>query len=266
MNETILPNGRKIFEINEHETKFVYNEIFVERVYERRTVNLEPDLVIFDIGANIGLFALYAAERYPSSQIFCFEPAPGCNAALRMNVAPFGERVRVFDVAMGPNFGEARFTYYPNNTIMSGLLADRERDRSALITSIHSDYEIKTGKKLENRMAEILLDDKLDDPIEFKCDMRTFSSIMDSENIARVGLAKIDVECAENLVLDGIVDQHWPKIDNFSIEVHDLGHDEPARMRDRIASKGFDVELFASPALAKSGIFELFARRRAQVA
>ena len=89
---------------------------------------------------------------------------------------------------------------------------------------------------------------------------------MDSENIARVGLAKIDVECAENLVLDGIVDQHWPKIDNFSIEVHDLGHDEPARMRDRIVSKGFDVELFASPALAKSGIFELFARRRAQVA
>jgi len=262
MNETILPNGRKIFEINNHETKFVYNEIFVDRVYESHGLSLEPGSAIFDIGANIGLFALYAAERFPASKLYCFEPAPLCHAALLENVAPLGERVRVFDVAMGPAVGETEFTYYPNNTIMSGLLVDTDRDRVALISSIQTDYEIKTGRKLEDRMAEILLEDKLDDPITFKCPVRTFSSMMDAENVARVALAKIDVECAENLVLDGIEDRHWPKIDNFIIEVHDLGHNEPQRMRERIASKGFDAELFAAPALAKSGIYEIYARRR----
>jgi hypothetical protein len=45
MNETILPNGRKIFEINNHETKFVYNEIFVDRVYESHGLSLEANRV-----------------------------------------------------------------------------------------------------------------------------------------------------------------------------------------------------------------------------
>ena len=248
--------------INDDETKFLYNEIFVERIYDQHDMNLGQHPIILDVGANIGLFALYAAERFPTSVIYCFEPAPPCLAALRKNVAILGERARIIGAALGASPCESQFTYYPNHTIMSGLLANAERDHRTLLTSIQSDYELKTGEPLEVRMAETLLADKLADPVMFNCQVRTLSSVMDLENIPRVALAKIDVECVEDLVLDGIEERHWSKIDNFRIEVHDQGHDEPMSMRNRIESKGFDAELFQTPNLRSSGVYEIVARRR----
>jgi FkbM family methyltransferase len=262
MKETTLPNGLKVTVINDDETKFLYNEIFVEGIYDEHDIDLGQDPVILDVGANIGLFALYAAKRFPTSVIYCFEPAPPCLAALHKNVAMLGERARIIGAALGASACESQFTYYPNHTIISGFLANAERDHRTLLTSIQADYELKTGKLLEVRMAEMLLADKLDDPVMFNCQVRTLSSVLDLENIPRVALAKIDVECAEDLVLDGIEDRHWWNIDNFLIEVHDQGHDEPMRMRNRIESKGFDAELHATPNLTSSGVYEIVARRR----
>ena len=262
MKEISLPNGWNIFAINDDETKFLYNEIFTDGVYEKYNFHLGSDPVILDVGANIGLFALYLKERYPTSTVYCLEPAPLCLEALRRNVAAQGDRVHVIEAAVGASPGVTQFTYYPNHTIISGLMADADRDHHALVTSIQADYELRTGKPLELRMAEMLLNDKLDDPVRFDCRVTTLSTVLEEHEISRVALVKIDVECAENFVLDGIEDRHWPRFDNFLIEVHDQGGDEPELMRRRLESKGFDASLFAEPNLAKSGIYAMVATRK----
>jgi len=261
MNQTKLPNGLQIYEINKHETKFVYKEIFVDKVYDRHDFALEPNSIVFDIGANIGMFALYAFGKFPQPKLYCFEPAPHCREVLALNVAQFGDNVKVIGAALGAEPGEVEFTYYPNNTIMSSLVADLDRDQRAVAASLQAEYELRSGEPIDERFLSHLVSRKLENGVKFMCPVTTVSAVMDAEHIARIALAKIDVECAETMVIDGIEDRHWDNIDHLVIEVHDQGHDEPRKLRERIEARNFAVELFKTPILLDSDIYELSAKR-----
>ena len=65
-----------------------------------------PRPVILDIGANVGGFALWAANRWPNSEIFCYEPVPGNFELLKINVSNFKKpgarsRIHVNNFAIG---------------------------------------------------------------------------------------------------------------------------------------------------------------------
>src|SRR5439155_465432 len=57
-----LPNGMPIIHRNPSETGFVFREIFEEHSYLRHGVTLKPGDCVFDVGANIGLFTLFASQ------------------------------------------------------------------------------------------------------------------------------------------------------------------------------------------------------------
>jgi FkbM family methyltransferase len=48
---------------------------------------------VFDVGANIGLFALWVHDRHPHSKIYCFEPSPATQMLLEENVGELSEMV-----------------------------------------------------------------------------------------------------------------------------------------------------------------------------
>jgi 31-O-methyltransferase len=203
---------------------------------------------------------------FPKPKLWCFEPAPHCREVLALNVARLGDDVKVVGAALGAKPGELSLTYYPNNTIMSSLVADLERDRRAVAASLRAEYEQRAGEPLDERFLPDMVAKKLGDGVTVACPVTTVSAMIDAEAIPRIGLLKIDVECAENLVLDGIEDRHWGLIDHLVIEVHDQGGDEPRRMRERIEARGFEVDLDQAPILAQSDIYELWARRSDPVA
>ncbi|MGO4758500.1 AMP-binding protein, partial [Streptomyces sp. 2MCAF27] len=58
-----LPNGLPVFHHNRSETDFVYEEIFTNLEYLRHGVTIRDGDTIVDIGANIGLFTLFAGVR-----------------------------------------------------------------------------------------------------------------------------------------------------------------------------------------------------------
>lgn len=70
---------------------------------------IEPK-VIFDVGANIGVAALYFAARYPEAQIFCFEPLPANVELLCRNTGRNTDRIRVFPRGLSDVAGT--FTYH----------------------------------------------------------------------------------------------------------------------------------------------------------
>lgn len=49
-------------------------------------VDGESDLVFYDIGANIGIYSLYAASRFPSAKILAFEPDSQSFSSLAQNI------------------------------------------------------------------------------------------------------------------------------------------------------------------------------------
>ena len=51
----------------------LYNEVTVEDCYHLKTINFSPD-IIFDIGANVGVFTRYARTLFPSAMIIAVEP------------------------------------------------------------------------------------------------------------------------------------------------------------------------------------------------
>ena len=65
---------------------WVADEVLLEQVYQLETVPFVPDTVL-DLGANIGLFTLLAARRWPQANFVCVEPHPTTFSFLCDNLA-----------------------------------------------------------------------------------------------------------------------------------------------------------------------------------
>jgi Methyltransferase FkbM domain len=70
--------------------------------------------------------------------------------------------------------------------------------------------------------------------------LTTISAAMRLYGISTVDLAKIDVEGAEWVVLEGIDEADWPRIRQLALELHDVD-DRIARKRDLLETKGYRV-------------------------
>lgn len=81
------------------------HEIFCRRIYP-----VDPgSRVIVDVGANIGISALYFLTEAPGARCHLFEANPALIERLRDNVRPFSERVAIEDVALGTFDGTVAF-------------------------------------------------------------------------------------------------------------------------------------------------------------
>jgi hypothetical protein len=70
------------------------------------------------------------------------------------------------------------------------------------------------------------------------CELKTLSSIIESENIQKIDLLKIDCEGAEWDVLTGIKEADWLRIKSIVIEVHDT-ENRVQKVKELFAKKGF---------------------------
>lgn len=68
------------------------------------------DDVFFDVGGNVGLFALYAALRHPRVSVVVFEPEYANLHLLRDNVAAnrLGDRIQIYPFALSDTTGVSR--------------------------------------------------------------------------------------------------------------------------------------------------------------
>ncbi|MBC7489763.1 MAG: FkbM family methyltransferase [Glaciimonas sp.] len=256
-----MPNGMRVAEINNHETVFLYDEIFIQEVYSSYGLKLNSGSCVLDIGANIGMFSLYAAQKFEKVRILCFEPAPHCLDRLRINLESLGDSVKIFPTALGDTVGEVEFSYYPGYSILSGMFADEEQDLAVLRAGAQTQYIKKYAVAPSGRELEILVGSKLNGRQKFLCPITTLSHIIASECIEHIDLAKIDVERAENAILQGILEEDWPKIDQLVIEVHDQGKREHEVMASMLKDRGYLTDIFVEPTMENSSIYVVVARR-----
>jgi FkbM family methyltransferase len=79
---------------------------------------LRPSDTVWDVGANVGVYAAQFADR-GAANVICFEPAPAAVTALRSRFSQ-GSRVRIVPIALSNQRGSAAFAAdgaSPNNQI-----------------------------------------------------------------------------------------------------------------------------------------------------
>lgn len=82
--------------------------------------------VLLDVGANIGYVTACFLTRTPKSTAICIEPQPGIVDLLRANMAQFGSRAHINQVALSDRSGELRFHVDPKNRGASPLSEEGE--------------------------------------------------------------------------------------------------------------------------------------------
>ena len=74
----------EIYCINEGEARATLHEIFVDKLYLQGGVSILPGDIVLDVGANIGVFTLFAAKQ--GAQVYAYEPVPPTFEVLQHNI------------------------------------------------------------------------------------------------------------------------------------------------------------------------------------
>ncbi|MEM7351130.1 MAG: amino acid adenylation domain-containing protein, partial [Acidobacteriota bacterium] len=251
-----LPNGLPVVHKNRGETAFLYQELFEDQAYKRHGIDLVPGACVFDVGANIGLFALYAAQQWPGARVYAFEPLPPLFEVLDLNLDLYGIPGGRFAYGLGSERGEVRFEYFPHASILSGRHVDGSDERQTV-----KRFLLGRDEGLSEREIEELLAERLEHET-YTCQVKPLSEVIREEGIERIDLLKVDVEKSELEVLRGIAASDWPKIRQVVVEVHDQ-HGRMEAIRELLARHGFEVVVEQDRSLAGTELFNLYARRTA---
>lgn len=164
---------------------------------------------VFDIGAFTGVYSITAALANVEARIFAFEPIKRVFGRMTINLAAnrLGRRVEVFDVALSDSDGHMTMNLYQGSlTLSSG---------SSLVS--------KKEKEVVSR--------------EYVETMK-FDTFVEKHDIPRMDLAKIDVELAEKMVIDGMMgtlEKHRP---NLLIEV--VSEESLRDLNDTLSPLGYN--------------------------
>ena len=90
---------------NQGADAFIHSEVFEHQHY-RLPLKRAPKTIL-DLGANIGLSAVYFARLFPDAELACVEPAPGNVRVLAKNLALNGARATIISAAVDANDGRA---------------------------------------------------------------------------------------------------------------------------------------------------------------
>ena len=230
---------------------FQVGEIGGDQTYLRHGVAVGPTDTVLDVGANVGVAAVFFATLCAAERVHCFEPVAPTAEILRANVRHAPACI-VHEQALGRSAGTETIAYYPRANAMSGLYADPHRDR-ALVRQVLLNHGLNAPGADEQLAGRY-------EPEWLSCDMRTLSSALVEYEIDRVDLLKIDVERAELDVLAGIEAADWPKIRQVVMEVHDEdGRGE--QIATLLRAKGFRVASDQESAMRGTSIRMLYGIR-----
>lgn len=257
-----LPSGATVAHLNAYETDDVFQEIFVDRVYERHGMTIHDGDVVFDIGANIGLFSLFADASAHGVRLFSFEPAPPTFEALRRNAAAYCANARVFNCGIGAADGEAPFTFYPKSSVFSSYHPDAVADAASVRAVVRNVVEREgvSSTALVSAATDTLMADRMT-AHTVVVPVRSLSSVMREHGIDYIDLLKLDAEKSERVILAGLSDDDWSRIRQIVMEVHDQGDGTMDAVRALVEGHGFSVIVEEETRLHESGLFTLYGRR-----
>ncbi len=259
-----LPNKKVIAHLNDYETKYLYKEIFLDKVYEKNGIFIQEGDTIFDVGANIGMFALSVVERLATTKIYSFEPSPKAYQALTINAQVHGHsQIIPCNYGISDSDCQKTFTYYPNSSVWSGFHTDTAQDEISIRAAIRNSLKEKKGLSNAEDIEEfvdLFMKDRLKKET-FKCSLRSISSVIQEYNIEKIDLLKVDAEKCEWEILNGLTENDWKKVKQIVVEVHDQKNEQLPKIQKLLTENGFNLSFSQEEALENSGLYNIYATK-----
>ncbi|MFB2894250.1 FkbM family methyltransferase [Aerosakkonemataceae cyanobacterium BLCC-F50] len=268
--ETILPNGMNIFCLREEEVPILYSQI---QEYFRNGIKVQKGDIVFDVGANIGLFTLWVYQMCNKDvSVYAFEPIPSIFEVLQCNAQRLDpEKIKVFNYGLSQESKAINFAYYPHATALSNAYPEDSKElRLQLKKVILSNLEyapssLRWLRWLPAFLRSFVLDQTTKKAFQIEqvtCELRKLSDIIREHHVERIDLLKVDVEKSELDVLLGIEEQDWSKIKQVVVEVHDL-NGRVENISALLKKHGLtEITVDQEPIFQGSNIFNLYALRR----
>lgn len=270
MWQSTLPDKRRVFCVNPFEVSTVHGQI---ARYFRHGISLADGDIVFDVGANIGLFTLAACDWGKRRlTVLAFEPMPALFEALQANVA----RYRLAEVlplpwAVSKQRGQIDFTYYPLMTVWSTAFPDYVHSpamrRAVRETVPQFPPAFRWLGRLPASIQTLVLTPILNILFSGRrvtCPTVSLSDIIRERGLERVDLIKIDAEQAELDILHGLAAEDWPRIKQIALEAHDTEQDGE-RLKavvGLLARRGFDrIIAEEDPDTITFGFYNVYAFR-----
>ena len=142
--------------------------------------------LVLDIGANVGLFSLWVAQRSPQTRVIAVEPSVDNVALMAQNLSEWSHQVSTLQAAVGGRAGRG--------TVIDG--GGR---------SVDDRFEFDTSGLGESGSVEVM----------------TLEGLLDSRGADTVDLLKMDIEGCEFEVFSDVTDATLRRIRRISLEYHD---------------------------------------------
>lgn len=184
-----------------------YIEFFVDRIYDKYLMMKEFDVVV-DVGANIGLWIEYIKNVSNPKKIYALEPN---KKALEILKESFSDtNVEIVDKALSDADGEIEFFIdEENSTISSSVKYD----------SLKNSYKVNS--------------------ISFK-------TLVESYNIEKIDLLKVDIETGEYPLFDSLDKDDFDKIENLLIEYHLIAgrtYSDVEKLKEKLTNFGYHLKV-----------------------
>jgi len=171
-------------------------DFFVENILSK-LLNNEVKPLLFDVGANVGNYALLLKKHFPKADIHAFEPVKSTFDTLAKNTA--GLEIKIHNIGFSDVSGV-------------GELYNTDNDANTELASVYKDV-----------FAGVFKTDVAISPILFS--MATLDTFCNENNIPYIDFLKIDVEGHELFVLKGAADlikNNKIKVIQFEFNTHNI--------------------------------------------
>jgi len=188
-------------------------ETFLDQLYTRYGTQVEPDWVVVDIGAAIGEFTVYAAQKASAGEVYAYEPNPQSFAILQENLMLNGlSNVQAFCVGVWDQAGNMQLDLVNAEPLQGKTVFQQEEAIAAEIPVI------------------------------------TFDQLVQDSVDSLIDLLKLDCEGAEYAILMGASAESLARVQRIVMEYHDLDAEhEHSRLVRFLEENGFSVQLHANP-------------------
>lgn len=213
IEECRLSNGLVIHSDSRTPVHELYKEVYRKSVYNPSGFPaIKPNDIVIDLGANIGIFTLYAAGIAPTVQVHAFEPASRSFALLQQNIkANSLSNVHCYRCSVSARVGQD--TLYIAST---GSTAD---------TMISSRIPVQ-GMLLAEHVDCLSLDELF---AFCRIDICNF--------------LKVDVEGSEFDIFSAASPGTLQKIERIAMEYHEMGCGQGQQLVYLLQTAGFRVDL-----------------------
>ena len=183
----VLRNGMTLCGPANHPLLEMAEEIFHAKVYTPDGWGLGAGGVVVDIGANIGIFSLMAAERQ-RCRVFAFEPHPENIRFLRRNVSA---------------------NRMANVTVCESAVSDLSGWQRLYVNTNPAGHSLYAASAVDGGLDDV------------RVPTTTLPEIMDTNHLDRVDFLKIDCEGSEGAILLSTPADYLKRIGRLAIEFHD---------------------------------------------